>query len=159
MFSKIAKKGNLPAMSVIDYSAFKFYRENSKLRKPENTPNYVEHGKILSKFYSKIGEKITESEGGVFIENLGYFSGVVDTIKHYSSYLDQDVLLNRHTSGYKFFLIFVPISKDNTLKEWVADSSFTRPVKKLFSEALKAGKKFNFNPYYFIRKYGFKTNK
>lgn len=148
------KKGNLNVMSIIDYDSFKYYRENSKKRKEENTPNYVAHGKILSKFYSKIGEKITTSEGGVFIENLGYFSGIVDTVKSYTVFNKTGgVMLNRITSGYKFFLIFVPISKDDLLREWVADGNFSRKVKKDFSKALKSGFKFNFNPLFFIKKY------
>ena len=148
------KMGDLESLSVIDYKAFKFYRENSKKRDINNTKNYVEHGKILSKYYSKIGEKIVESEAGVFIENFGYFSGIVDTIKDYTSYPNQDkIILNRNTSGYKFFLIFIPIAKDIILKEWVADGNFSTKIKKSFSEALKKGKKFKFNPSYFINKY------
>ncbi len=144
-------------MSVIDYQAFKFYRENSKLRNIENTPNYVEHGKILSKYFEKISQKIVSSEGGVFIEGMGYFSGVVDTLKDFTPYLGKSILLNRNTSGYKFFLIFIPISKDNILREWVADASFSKTTKKFFSKALKEGKKYNFNTSYFIKKYGYKT--
>ena len=159
MYKKVTKKGALPAMSVIDYKAFKFYRENSKLRNPENTPNYVEHGKILSKYFLKINESIIKSEGGVFIEGLGYFSGVIDTQKDYTPFLGKEILLNRNTSGYKMFLIFIPISKDNILKEWVADASFTKKMKIVFSRALKEGKKYNFNPSYFIKKYGYKSLK
>lgn len=151
--------GDIKPLSVIDYNAFKFYRENSKKRDTKNTPNYVEHGKILSRYYAKIGEKIVESDAGVFIENLGYFSGIVDTIKDYTSYPNQDkIMLNRNTSGYKFFLIFVPIAKDISLKEWVADGNFSTKIKKSFSKALKEGKKFKFNPSYFISKYTNKLN-
>lgn len=150
------KKGNLDVTSVINYESFKYYRDKSKNRTEENTPNYVAHGKILSKFYSKIGEKITVSEAGVFIENLGYFSGITDTLKRYTSYNKGSLMLNRATSGYKFFLIFIPISKDDSLREWVADNSFSRKVKKEFSKALKKGVKFKFNPYFFINKYKIK---
>lgn len=148
------KTGGLESLSVTNYEAFKFYRENSKNRDIKNTENYVQYGKILSKFYSKIGEKIVQSEAGVFIEGLGYFSGIVDTVKSYISYPKQDkILLNRNTSGYKFFLIFVPIAKDITLRGWVADSNFSVKIRKDFSKALKDGKKFKFNPSYFINKY------
>ena len=152
------KKGDLDAMSVIDYEAFKFYKENSKKRNINNTPNYVEHGKILSKIYEKIGQKISQCPGGVFIENLGYFSGVVDMVKNFTGYFNGSINLNRNTSGYKFFLIFVPIAKDSTLREWVADGSFTGKVKKSFSETLNNGVKFKFSPNYFIKKYNKKRN-
>lgn len=157
MFVNKIKKGNLDILSIVDYSAFKFYRENNKLGNCSNIPDYKKHGKIISLFYSKVGEKIIESDAGVFIEKLGYFSGVVDTVKQYSAYPQKKTVnLNLKTSGYKFFLIFIPISKDNTLKEWVADSSFTAKVKAAFSKSLKEGKKFRFNPTYFLKKYGLK---
>lgn len=151
------RKGGLETTSIVDYKAFKFYREKTKLRDKENTPNYVEHGKILSKFYKKIGEAIVKSEGGVVIENLGYFSGIVDTVKSYPIFVNTNsILLNRRTSGYKFFLIFIPLSKDDLLREWVADSSFTSKIKKSFSNALNSGVKFTFNPQFFIKKYKIK---
>lgn len=153
------RKGDLDAMSVIDYEAFKFYRENSKLRNTNHTNNYVEHGKILSAFYKRVGEKIPKSSGGVFIEGLGYFGGVIDMHKKYTGYFGRSINLNRITSGYKFFLIFIPISKDNALREWVADSNFTSLIKGNFSKALKNGIKFKFSPYYFIKKYGHKTKR
>lgn len=154
MFVNKIKKGNLNVLSIVDYDAFKFYRENSKIG---NIPDYKKHGKVVSLFYSKVGDKIIESDAGVFIEKLGYFSGVVDTIKQYSTYPKKKTInLNLKTSGYKFFLIFIPISKDNILKEWVADSSFSKKIKESFSKALKKGKKFRFNPTYFIEKYGLK---
>lgn len=149
----LLKKGNLETMSVIDYEAFKYYKENAKKRNLSNTGTYVQHGKILSKIYEKIGEKITESPGGVFIENFGYFSGIVDMIKNYTSYFNGNINLNRNTSGYKFFLIFVPIAKDNVLREWVADGSFTEKVRGKFTYALRNKIKFRFSPTYFTVKY------
>lgn len=157
MFKNKIKKGDLRVLSVVDYESFKFYRENSTFSKEEFASDYKKHSKILTNFYSKVGEKVVECEGGVFIEKLGYFSGIVDTIKQYSIYPQKTTInLNIRTSGYKFFLIFIPISKDNTLKEWVGDSCFTRKIKSEFSKKLKEGKKFRFNPTYFIKKYGIK---
>ncbi len=153
------KKGNLETMSIIDYQAFKYYRENSKLKGKGNISNYVEHGKIISRFYEKVGEKIVESPGGVFIEGIGYFSGIVDMLKSYTAYFKGSINLNRNTSGYKFFLIFIPIAKDNTLREWVADGSFMIKVKSKFSKFLKEGIKYKFNPSYFINKFSNKNMK
>lgn len=147
------RKGGLKTTSLVDYKSFQHYRDSSKLRSLENTPNFVEHGKILSMFYQKIGEKITTSEGGVFIKDLGYFSGIVDTLKSFTIFTNStELMLNRATSGYKFYLIFVPISKDDILREWVADSGFTPKIKKAFSDALKGGFKYYFNPNFFIKK-------
>lgn len=149
------KKGELESFSVIDYAAFKFYRENNKYRNPENTKNYVAHGKILSKFYEKVGQKLVQSSGGVFIDGLGYFGAVIDPRVHLTSYFGQEkLLINKNTSGYSYALAFVPISKDNILREFVADNSFSTKVKKEFSQALKSGKKYSFNFLSFFKQYG-----
>lgn len=151
------RKGELENFSVIDYQSFKHYREKSNLRNKQNTPNYVEHGKILSLFYKKIGEKIVKGTGGVFIENLGYFGAVLDPIIQIRSYCQQNkLLINKSTSGYSYCLAFIPIAKDNILREWVADGSFSTKVKKPFSEAIKAGKKYSFN---FLSFYNLYSNK
>lgn len=160
IFRQYSTKGYLETTSIIDYESFKHYRSSSKYRDVNNTPNYVEHGKILSKFYEKVAEKLTTKSGGVFIEKLGYFSGVVDIHKTYKAYPKQkSINLNRATSGYKFYLTFVPISKTKKLMEWTADGSFAPNVKKAFSNALKNGVKFTYNPYYFICKYSKKQKR
>jgi len=157
VYKKKIKKGTLDILSIVGYESFKFYRENKSIDSNEVIKDYKDHGKIITSFYTKVGEKIIDCEAGVFIEKLGYFSGVVDTVKSYSAYPKKTTVnLNLRTSGYKFFLIFIPISKDNTLKEWVGDSCFTDKIKASFSKKLKEGKKFRFNPTYFIKKYGVK---
>lgn len=149
------KKGELPSFSVIDYNAFKYYRDNNKYRNPDNTANYVAHGKILSKFYEKVGQKMVEGTGGVFIEGLGYFGAVINPKKNIRSYFGQEkLLINKSTSGYSYSLAFVPISKDNILREYVADNSFSTKVKKAFSQAVKSGKKYSFNFLSFFNRYG-----
>lgn len=149
------KKGDLETFSVINYKAFKYYRENNKYRKEENTPNYVEHGKILSKFYEKVGEKLVQSTGGVFIEGMGYFTSVMNTKLVFTSYFGQDkLLINKSTGGYTYYLTFIPIGKDSILREFVADNSFSTKVKKKFSEALKNGKKYSFNFTTFLKMHG-----
>jgi len=149
------KKADLDSFSVIDYQAFKHYRDNNKYRNAVNTPNYVEHGKILSRYYELIGEKLVDSTGGVFIEGMGYFGAVIDPKITVVSYFGQEkLLINKQTSGYNYMLTFVPISKDSVLREFVADNSFSKKVKKAFSASLKAGKKYSFNFLPFFKKFG-----
>lgn len=149
------RKGQLETFSVIDYKAFKHYRENSKFRNEDTTPNYVEHGKILSKFYDKIGQKIVASTGGVFIEGMGYFGAVINPVIHITSYYGQEkLMINKSTSGYSYYLAFIPIGTDSILREWVADNSFSSKVRKNFSKSLKEGKKYSFNFTSFLKMHG-----
>lgn len=61
------------SFSLRDYKAYQYYRDNSKLANLEDIENFVEHGKIVSKFYDLVGQKLTEASGGVFVDGLGYF--------------------------------------------------------------------------------------
>lgn len=144
-------------VSIIDHKAYRFYLDHSKIANREDVKHYVEHGKILAQAYEIIGEKIVESEGGIFIEGFGYF-GVVQASK--GMYRDAPHLqkkLNPATDNIIYRIGFVPISKNNNLKPWVFDSSYYKSIKQGLKKALKSGKKYSFNAslfFNFLRKKG-----
>ena len=141
------------SFSLRDYKAYQYYRDNSKLANLEDVENYIEHGKIISKFYEIVGEKMTESSGGVFVDGLGYF-GVIQEMGTKSSHnpIDGSIKLNPRTDNKIYNLAFVPIEKDNIFKSWVFDYSFSRKVKKALSVSLKEVKKYTFNASFFFGK-------
>jgi len=150
MKSKIANGGRLKSLadersfSIIDHKAYRFYLDNSKIQTRKDIGNYVEHGKILAELYNIIGEKIVESEGGVYINNLGYF-GVVQAQKGKIYKVFHEKKLNPATDNIIYKIGFVPISKNNNLKPWVFDSSYYKSIKQSLKKALKSGKKYSFN--------------
>lgn len=141
------------SFSLRDYKAYQYYRDNSKLANLEDVQNYIEHGKIISKFYEIVGEKITSTSGGVFVEGLGYF-GIIQEMDNRSSHNPKDgsIKLNPRTDNKIYNIAFVPIDSDNLFKTWVFDYSFSRKVKKALCDNLKAGKKYTFNASLFFRK-------
>jgi len=141
------------SFSLRDYPAYQYYRDNSKLANLKDVENYIEHGKIVSKFYELVGEKITEASGGVFIEGLGYFGVIQEMGKVVAHNLtDGSVRLNPKTDNKVYNLAFVPIEKENVFKSWVFDYSFSTKVKKGLCNKLKAGKKYTFNASLFFSK-------
>ena len=141
------------SFSLRDYKAYQYYRDNSKLANLEDIQNYIEHGKIISKFYEIVGENITSRSGGVFVNGLGYF-GVIQEMDNRSSHNPKDgsIKLNPRTDNKIYNIAFVPIETDNIFKTWVFDYSFSRKFKKALCDSLKSGKKYTFNASLFFRK-------
>lgn len=145
---------SVKSFSIIDHKAYRYLLDNKKIVTRAEVENYVDHGKIISEFYQIIAEKIVEATGGVFIEGLGYFGIVQEFSKRPSRAprFQRPKSLNLHTDRKKYNIAFVPIEKTNNLKAWVFDYTFTRALRSNLCKALKAGKKYTFNPGLFYDK-------
>jgi hypothetical protein len=141
------------SFSIVDHKAYQYYKEHSKLANRQDIANYVEHGKIISEFYKIAGKKIVESKGGVFLEGLGYF-GIIQEMKKKLAHDRQtgELKLNPKTDNIIYNIAFVPIDKDNILRPWVFDYSFSRSIKKALCEKLKSGMTYSFNASLFFNK-------
>lgn len=137
--------------SICDFEAYKDYRENNRaIATRDNVENFIDYGKVVSKFFEKIGEYVVTSSDGVVIDGLGYF-GVVNTNMKVTQ-LDrrQKVFedeFNWETKGYCFSLFFVPENRlPKLIKSYTLDYTFARHVKQKLSLSLKSGNKYNFKP-------------
>lgn len=141
------------SFSIADHKAYQYYKENSKLANRQDVANYVEHGKIITEFYRIAGQKLTEASGGIFLEGLGYF-GIIQEMKKKLTHDRQtgELKMNPKTDNIIYNIAFVPIDKDNILRPWVFDYSFTPVIKKELCNKLKAGKKYSFNASLFFNK-------
>jgi len=147
MFKRsISLKGIGTSFSIINYAAFKYYRENSKYADKKIVGDYKKHGKVISAFYKKVGENLAEASGGVFVKNLGYFSIMKDFNKPmYFDFKTYQKRLNSFTNGAMYTLSFIPSRTSAILRPWVFDYNFTPKVKGMVKDALKSGKKYNFH--------------
>jgi hypothetical protein len=139
-------KGVGKSFSIIDYAAFKYYRETSLYGKEKVIPDYKKHGKVLSAFYKKVGDNLVEASGGVFVKNFGYFSILRDFNK--PMYFDFKTLkfkLNSLTDGAMYTISFIPSRTSTVLRAWVFDYNFVPRVKHALRDALKNGKRYNFH--------------
>lgn len=137
--------------SICDFEAYVHYRENNKeIATRQNIKNFVDYGKILSKFYKKVAEYLITSKDGVIIDGFGYF-GIVNTNMKTSAFEYRSVFVedeyNWETKGYCFSLFFMPEKKRHRMfKTFSLDYTFSREVKRQLSYSLKSGKIYNFNP-------------
>lgn len=161
--NKSIKKWKSKTFSLVNHKAYQFYKSVSKLNNRKDVKDFVEHGKLLSLFYKKIGEKIATSKGGIFIEGLGYFGMLMypEVGKPYTAFNGKEIetKLNFKTDGLIYTIVFVPISKDNELLEWTMDKAFTEAVRKRVSEEIIGGMRYTFNPTLFLDKLKKKTVK
>jgi len=147
MFGKsLSLKGIGKSFSIINYAAFKYYRENSKYANKKIVEDYKYHGRIISSFYRKVGDNLVEASGGVFVKKLGYFCIVKDFNKPmYFDFKTYQKRLNSFTNGAMYTLLFIPSTSSTVLRPWVFDYNFTKPVKIKLRDALRSGKKYNFH--------------
>ena len=138
----ISKEGKA---SVCSKDAFKFYRDNSKLRDLKNTPRISRYITIMNAFYGKIGAALVEEEGGVFIKNLGYFTNLVHPTKCVVKVpYNKEGFTNFKTDNKPVTPSFFGITPGNPLFNfWVMDRAFNRThVKSKLHKALMSGKQY-----------------
>lgn len=138
--------------SIIDFKAYQKFREsNKKICTRKNITDYVDHGKILSLFYRKIGYYVSEAREGVWIDGLGYF-GVINTNMKRQGYEYFEDEYNWETKGYCFSLLFMPAQRESKVfKTFTLDYTFSPVVKKRLVSNLKKGERYNYNAFIFIK--------
>ena len=139
---RFRKLKNIDKTSLIDFKAYVFYREKSKLATRETVQHYIEYGKLISEFYRIVAEKIVEDPDGVYIDFLGYF-GVMcyeDRNFRYDFAKKKKVL----TDKYAFKLMFVPNKRH--LLAWVADNNFSLKLRQSLKKSIKTtNREYTFN--------------
>lgn len=135
-----------------DKYAFKYYRDNAKLRDFDNIGRMEDHAKLVRAFYKKIAEKMVDNHNGVFIKHFGYFTILMNPIRTTTimkrGWLEEKTILNPHTNGRVFHPIFLPICNNPKFKLFIMDKSFARPLKMRLKESLRKKVKY-------LNNYGF----
>lgn len=139
-----------------DQTAYFFYRKHRK------TDHYI--GEDRTKFansvksiYQAIAELMLEKEGGVFLEEYGYFTSMI--VKYKKSKLAEKYRPPFHTDGEYYALQLFSNFPKSCIKRMSMDATFEQPFKSKFSKAIYA----MFRPklYYTTIQslYGFKNKK
>ncbi len=163
-YSKPRKKGlattkmsNIKAIknySTIDHPAYVFYRDKTKIGTRQTVAHYVEYGKLISKFYEIVNEELAESQGGVYIKGLGYF-----TVMKYFKPAKFRIYKYPGKSNERlltfledcYYIAFIPISKNVRRKLYVLDGAYTVKFKKKLMENMRKGYKWACNASLFYR--------
>lgn len=96
--------------------------------------NYSNHNKAMNAFFEAIGKEFLESEGGLFMEKIGYFTAE----------LDQRLTdTNKYESNVYRMKLYTDIIRDGALQEMTMDRAWSENMRQEFSKRLFGGQ-----PYY-----------
>ena len=139
------------SFSMVDHKAYVFYKNNSKLANRQLVAHYVEYGKLISTFYKIVIKNISNTKGGVFIDNFGYF-GVLRYNKKAKIVYNLKTKKRGINTEENFWISFIPISKNNKRRLFLFDLSFSKNLRKLVSNNLTKGYRYKFNASLFFSK-------
>lgn len=118
-----------------DQAAYFFYRKNRKTNH-DIGEHRTEFANSVKSIYQAIAELMLEKEGGVFLEEYGYFTSMI--IKYKKPKLADINNPSYHTDGEHYALqLFSNFSK-SCVKRMSMDNTFERPFKTKFSKAIFA---------------------
>lgn len=112
--------------SLIDREVYDYYRENRR-RQSKTIDQYNYFVKAVEGLFRVISEMIAQSEGGVYIEGLGYFCCIKKVVKNRSESL---TLRGRKKISYVPF--FFP---DKAFEDWRMEGTFKFFLKNKIKEA------------------------
>lgn len=115
------------------------------------------YAKVVNEFFKKVSEYVVSCSDGVYIENLGYFGGIIYSDKSmtskpwYHETFEVGVpLISPHTDGRTYCLCFVHDKYKPLSRTFLPDYSYTKKMRYEFSRALMRGQKYRFNATLFI---------
>lgn len=145
-----------PKHYLLHYKYYTYYRGNKKKTARKNwVKNRAELMAITDKILEVISKNLIEREGGVLMNNFGYFcvwrAPRKQVFNVYRKGKSPKTMLNFHTDGHMYFpQIFTNMFKKDPFRGWTLDRAIHSKVNHDLSVKLKQGKKYKF--YYSIAK-------
>lgn len=117
--SKELKENFTNSISLESREAYEFYRQKRK-RTVKGIDDYQTYRKAISGLFNVVSTMMAESEGGVYLEGLGYFCNIAYP-KEYKSGSTKGSLFQRLKRYQYYFPYFIP---DAELRGWTMSSAF-----------------------------------
>lgn len=139
-YEKIGKTRRLlPSFSPGEQKAYWYYRRNRK-SDHEVGENRTLFSKTIQSIFDAVGELMIENEGGVFLEEYGYFTAAVlpwtgNGLESWGRIIDPLF----HTDGYLHSLQFFPISRKSCMKGMHMAKSYNTTYRSKYYEAILNG--------------------
>lgn len=121
------------------------YVRKKRIAKRDRVDKY-ELMKIAMAIFKEIGLQITETRGGVFIKNFGYFfiwkTNRKMTFGTKYKWNNKRPQYNHHSEYYRYMPVFYPAGGPLNLRFWTMDYKFHHKVKSGIKIKLKQGFKY-----------------
>lgn len=107
--------------SLLDREVYDFYREN-RYRAANGINDYNLYKKAVGGLFELLRKMVMESEGGVYIENLGYFCYIISNKKSRKriTEIKNIPLREKYKKKYTYFPYFFP---DENLEDFTASKT------------------------------------
>jgi hypothetical protein len=104
-----SKDSFVNSLSLLEREVYDFYRENRRRTAP-GINDFNLFKKAVSGFFQLMKRYMEESEGGVYIEDFGYFCYIINTHKTNvrGLWINQIPLMHRYKKHYKYLPYFFP---------------------------------------------------
>jgi hypothetical protein len=127
-------------------SLLKTYNAHCRSKKVRKADKVKEHDleRITAAVFRRMQHYLTEKNGGVMINNFGYF-GVFrsyNNLKYKIGPKKTDFIFKPENNGLRLRIIYFPYKRDPLLKFWSMDFSFSQVIYKKVKENLLKGKKY-----------------
>lgn len=120
--------------SLISREAYNFYKQKRK-SVAEGINEYNLYKKAISGIFNIIGDMMVESEGGVYIEGIGYFCNIAYPKEWKAGNIRSKSLFQKLKKYQYYFPYFIP---DVELKGWTMSDSFEDKIeRKLNKQEIK----------------------
>lgn len=123
------------SLVLYDYKPLAFYRQNAKKRDGVCDLTYRQYSKVIREIFFAIRHYLIENEGGVYVEEFGYFSTIL--LKHHDNYKKLNRFVNPNNYGIYLYTDIKP--KKCMLFGMNLDRAVTIETKKRFKNKLKSG--------------------
>lgn len=139
-----------PRVNLMNFKYYTFYRGKKKsIPKKYHIKDRTELFRITSAICKKVADNITEKEGGVLMDGLGYFTIWMNPRKQvYTADREggkKKTMINYHTDGYIYHPeFFAHINPRSPLRYWTMDRTFNRNINRTLAKKLRQGVKYKF---------------
>lgn len=130
----------IDSISLKDREFYNYYKKNRK-KTAKGIYQFEHFEKAVGGLMLALHELIVESEGGVFIENLGYFA-VFETLKKTVRYNMYDSSLKSFIPAKRYYPYFFGDVSNTTFKNWTMNKTFSYFLVLKVRNQIKAGKKY-----------------
>jgi len=150
--AKVSKREQL--LNYKCHKAYVEFRRKHKLEKDLKLSNRNEMHLVCSEIFRVIAENMSEREGGVCIEEFGYFFNWMIPKKMFGEKIvkgkPRQYNKNYHTNQHIYTLTYLP---SDYFKGWAMDASFSKVIKKKVFKKIMDGYRykgypFTLKPYY-----------
>jgi len=138
-----------PSKSVVDYSSYRYYIDNAKVRNKKEIYDVRHYSKIIGEIYKKIGRGAIEYEGGFIDPSFFALLAIKNPERTGSIFYNRETkkfqnTFAKHTDGYMYRMTYIPLMKGTLHRSFDTTRTLSQKLIQAF-EKFKKEKPFKYS--------------